>query len=130
MYKQELPLLFPDDEDLSKVSQSFRDPFEFLNMLNEEGLLNKDFKNQLGNVSYQVACHQRVQNFGMLTKKILELVPGTNVDAIERCSGHDGTYGVKSETHKIAMKIARPIKKPKKQNLIVLLVTVHLLHTI
>ena len=115
MYKQELPLLFPDDEDLSKVSQSFRDPFEFLNMLNEEGLLNKDFKNQLGNVSYQVACHQRVQNFGMLTKKILELVPGTNVDAIERCSGHDGTYGVKSETHKIAMKIARPITKAFKE---------------
>ena len=115
MYKQELPLLFPDDEDLSKVSQSFRDPFEFLNMLNEEGLLNKDFKNQLGNVSYQVACHQRVQNFGMLTKKILELVPGTNVDAIERCSGHDGTYGVKSETHKIAIKIARPITKAFKE---------------
>ena len=115
MYKQELPLLYPDDEDLSKVSQSFRDPFEFLNMLNEEGLLNKDFKNQLGNVSYQVACHQRVQNFGMLTKKILELVPGTNVDAIERCSGHDGTYGVKSETHKIAIKIARPITKAFKE---------------
>ena len=53
----------------------------------------------------------KIQNFGMLTKKILELVPGTNVDAIERCSGHDGTYGVKSETHKIAIKIARPITK-------------------
>ena len=38
------------------------------------------------------------------SQKILELVPGTNVDAIERCSGHDGTYGVKSETHKIAIK--------------------------
>ncbi|MEK9793635.1 MAG: heterodisulfide reductase-related iron-sulfur binding cluster [Gammaproteobacteria bacterium] len=111
MYKQELPLLFPDNQDLINVSQSFRDPFEFLNMLNDEGILNKDFKTKLGNVSYQVACHQRVQNFGMLTKKILELIPGTKVDALERCSGHDGTYGVKSETHDIAIKIAKPITK-------------------
>ena len=47
----------------------------------------------------------------MLTKKILELVPGTTINAIERCSGHDGTYGVKSETHDIAIKIARPITR-------------------
>ena len=111
MYKQELPLLFPDNQDLLKVSKSFRDPFEFLNMLNDEGILNTDFNTELGNISYQVACHQRVQNFGMLTKKILELVPGTTVNAIERCSGHDGTYGVKLETHDIAIKIARPITK-------------------
>ena len=111
MYKQELPLLFPENQDLMKVSKSFRDPFEFLNMLNDEGILNTDFNTELGNISYQVACHQRVQNFGMLTKKILELVPGTTVDAIERCSGHDGTYGVKLETHDIAIKIARPITK-------------------
>ena len=44
-------------------------------------------------------------------KKILELIPGTTVNAIEKCSGHDGTYGVKSETHDIAIKIARPITK-------------------
>jgi len=116
MYKQELPLLFPDNQDLIKVSQSFRDPFEFLNMLNDEGELNKDFSTELGNISYQVACHQRVQNFGMLTKKILELVPGTKVDAVERCSGHDGTYGVKKETHEIAIKIARPITRAFKEN--------------
>lgn len=111
MFKQELPLLFPENQDLKQVSQSFRDPFEFLNILNDEGELNKDFKTELGDVSYQVACHQRVQNLGMLTKKILELVPGTRVDAVERCSGHDGTYGVKKETHEIAIKIARPITK-------------------
>ena len=49
--------------------------------------------------------------FWYANKKILELVPGTKVNAIERCSGHDGTYGVKSETHEIAIKIARPITK-------------------
>ena len=111
MFKQELPLLFPSNIDLMKVSNSFRDPFEFLNFLNTKGLLNTNFKNKLGDVSYQVACHQRVQNMGMLTKKILELIPGTTINAIEKCSGHDGTYGVKSESHDIAIKIARPITK-------------------
>ena len=111
MFKQELPLLFPDNKDLVEISNSFRDPFEFLNFLNIQGLLNTNFKNELGDISYQVACHQRVQNMGMLTKKILELIPGTKVNAIEKCSGHDGTYGVKSETHDIAIKIARPITK-------------------
>ena len=116
MYKQELPLLFPENSTLSKVSKAFRDPFEFLNTLNNEGLLNTDFNTELGDVSYQVACHQRVQNIGMLTKKILELVPGTTVNAIERCSGHDGTYGVKAETHEIAIKIAKPITKQFKSS--------------
>ena len=111
MYKQELPLLFPTNSNLLKVSKAFRDPFEFLNILNKDGDLNTNFTKELGDISYQVACHQRVQNIGMLTKKILELVPGTTVNAIERCSGHDGTYGVKEETHEIAVKIARPITK-------------------
>jgi hypothetical protein len=30
MYKQELPLLFPDDEDVIKVQKAFFDPFEYL----------------------------------------------------------------------------------------------------
>jgi len=34
---------------------------------------------------------------------------GSSVWAIERCSGHDGTYAVKTETHDIARKIARPV---------------------
>ena len=32
--------------------------------------------------------------FWNVNEEILELVPGTKVNAIERCSGHDGTYGV------------------------------------
>ena len=42
-------------------------------------------------------CHLRVQNIGLKTREVLQLVPGTEVEAIERCSGHDGTYGVKKE---------------------------------
>jgi Fe-S oxidoreductase len=111
MFKQELPLMFPDDEKVLAVGQAFFDPFEYLHKLHKAGQFNIGFKNTLGNVSYHVACHQRVQNIGPKTKQILELIEETNVKNIERCSGHDGTYGVKSETFEFANKIARPIVK-------------------
>jgi Fe-S oxidoreductase len=45
----------------------------------------------------------------MKTRDFMQLIPGTEVTAIERCSGHDGTYALKSETYEKAMKIARPV---------------------
>ena len=116
MFKQELPLLFPDNKDIKNISQALRDPFEYLLMLHEKGKLKTNFTKDIGSVFYQVACHQRVQNIGQVTKKILELVPNTDVEALERCSGHDGTYGVKKETHEIAIKIATPIVREYKKN--------------
>ena len=111
MFKQELPLMFPEDEKVLVVAKAFYDPFEYLHKLHKAGKFNIEFKHTLGNVSYHVACHQRVQNIGPKTKQILELIEETNVKNIERCSGHDGTYGVKSETFEFANKIARPIVK-------------------
>jgi Fe-S oxidoreductase len=107
MFKQELPLLFPDDERVKRVAQAFVDPFEYLMLRHREGLLATEFKTSLGKVSYQVPCHLRVQNIGLKTRDILQLVPDTTVQAIERCSGHDGTYGVKKEYAATSRKIAR-----------------------
>ena len=111
MYKQELPLLFPNDPDVKKVQAAFFDPFEYLFIRHKGGEFNTEFKNSLGDISYQVACHLRVQNIGLKTKDILSLVPETKVQAIERCSGHDGTYAVKVESYDHAVKIARPVVK-------------------
>jgi glycerol-3-phosphate dehydrogenase subunit C len=109
MFKQELPLMFPGDADVMKVKNAFFDPFEYLMLRHKEGRLKTDFKQGLGKVSYQSACHQRVQNIGPKTKELLALVPDTQVDMIERCSGHDGTYAVKLEFHDPAIKIVRPV---------------------
>ena len=116
MFKQELPLLYPDDERVQAVARAFNDPFEYLHKLHKAGKLNTDFKNSLGNVSYHVACHQRVQSIGPKTRQILELVPGTTVKNIERCSGHDGTYAVKKESRAFANKIVAPVVKQIKQH--------------
>lgn len=109
MYKQELPLLFPDDADVQKVKAAFFDPFEYLWIRHKAGELRTEFPQVLGDIAYQVACHQRVQNIGLKTRDVLNLVPDTEVTAQERCSGHDGTYAVKKETRDKSVKIARPV---------------------
>ena len=109
MFKQELPLMFPRDADVVKVGSAMFDPFEYLMLRHRDGLLKTDFQNALGRVAYQVPCHLRVQNIGLKTRDLLELAPDTKVEAIERCSGHDGTYAVKEECHDIAKRIARPV---------------------
>ena len=109
MFKQELPLMFPDDADVQKVKEAFFDPFEYLVLRHKEGKLKTDFKNSLGKVAYHASCHQRVQNIGQKTREMLALIPGTEVEIIERCSGHDGTYAVKKEFHAASMKIVKPV---------------------
>ena len=109
MFKQELPLIFPDDADVKRVSEAIYDPFEYLMHRHKAGKLNTEFKQSLGKVAYHAACHQRVQNVGAKTREVLSLVPDTEVVSIERCSGHDGTYAVKQEFHESSMKIVRPV---------------------
>ena len=109
MFKSELPLLFPEDADVKAVSEAMFDPFEYLVLRHRDGLLKTDFKTALGKVSYHIPCHSRVQNMGQKTREALQLVPGTTVNTVERCSGHDGTWGVKSEYYENSMKIGRPV---------------------
>jgi len=109
MFKQELPLMFPDDPEVAKVQQAMFDPFEYLMLRHKEGKLRTDFARSLGKIAYQTACHLRVQNMGLKTRDLLQLIPDTELEVIERCSGHDGTYAVKSEFHDAAMKIGRPV---------------------
>ncbi|MGE0115122.1 MAG: heterodisulfide reductase-related iron-sulfur binding cluster [Steroidobacteraceae bacterium] len=109
MFKQELPLLFPDDAQVQRVRAAMFDPFEYLWLRHKQGLLRTDFSGRLGKVSYHVPCHLRVQNIGLKTRDVLKLVPDTDVLVIERCSGHNGTYGVKREFRDVSMKIGRPV---------------------
>lgn len=109
MFKQELPLMFPDDEDVLKVKRHIFDPFEYLLHRHKAELFRTEFHLSLGTVAWHVPCHQRVQNIGPKTQQILSLIPGTEINAIERCSGHDGTYGVRNDSWAKSQKIARPV---------------------
>ncbi|KPF67913.1 Fe-S oxidoreductase [beta proteobacterium AAP99] len=109
MFKQELPLMFPEDEDLNLVQKAVWDPFNYLEARKKDGLLKTDFPKSLGNISYHVSCHLRVQNIGLKTRDFLQSIPDTKVTTVERCSGHAGTWGVKKEFHERSMKIGKPV---------------------
>jgi Fe-S oxidoreductase len=109
MFKQELPLMFPDDAGVAKVRDHMFDPFEYLALRHKVRLMRTDFTRPLGRISYHVACHLRVQNIGLKTRDVLQLIPGTTVEPIERCSGHNGTYGVKRKFRDTSMKIGKPV---------------------
>jgi glycerol-3-phosphate dehydrogenase subunit C len=109
MFKAELPLLFPEDRDVLAVSKAMFDPFEYFVMRHKDGLLKTEFKRPLGKVSYHIPCHSRVQNMGQKTREALQLIPETSIVTVERCAGHDGTWGVKTEFFDLSMKIGRPV---------------------
>ena len=111
MFKQELPLMYPHDDEVQAVKKAMWDPFEYLMARKRDGLLKTEFPQPLGKISYQMPCHGRVQNIGKKTEEMLKMVPGTYVQTNERCSGHAGTFGVKKAYHEQAMKIGKPLFK-------------------
>jgi len=111
MFRQEIPLLFPDDADVKAVADAMFEPFEYFVLRGKDGLLKTDFQKPLGKIAYHIPCHARVQNIGQKTRELLQQIPGTEVRTIERCAGHDGTWGVKSEFFESSMKIARPVAR-------------------
>jgi Fe-S oxidoreductase len=116
MFKQEIPLLFPDDAEVKAVQEAMFDPFEYFVLRHRDGLLKTDFRQPLGKVSYHIPCHTRVQKMGQKTREMLQLIPQTEVNTVERCSGHDGTWGVKKEFFALSMKIGRPVFRQMAQS--------------
>ncbi len=111
MFKQKLPLMFPEDAGVQAVKEAMFDPFEYFVLRAKDGLLKKAFKAKLGKVSHHIPCHSRVQNVGQKAREMLQMIPGTDVTTVERCAGHDGTWGVKKEYFDNSMKIGRPVFK-------------------
>jgi glycerol-3-phosphate dehydrogenase subunit C len=103
--KYEYPLLLPDDPDVKLVSEKVFDVHEYLWKLKEKGRLNQDFRVSMGNIAYHIPCHLKSLNVGYKAAALMRLIPNTKVRLIERCSGHDGTFGVKKQTFDMAYKV-------------------------
>ncbi len=96
MFKQELPLMFPDDADVAAVAEAMFDPFEYLVLRDKDGLLKKEFKQPLGKVSYHIPCHSRVQNVGQKTREVAAMDSGDRREygrALRRTRRHVGRQG-------------------------------------
>ncbi|MFO0775561.1 MAG: heterodisulfide reductase-related iron-sulfur binding cluster [Nitrospiraceae bacterium] len=105
MFKREYVELFADEPSKRLAAHTF-DVSEYLMKLKRESALAMDFTASPGRVAYQVPCHLRDQNIGFKSKELMECA-GARVEAIERCSGHDGSWSAKSEYFPLSMTIAK-----------------------
>ena len=91
-----------------RVAERTRDLFEYLAGRQREGSLATDFPGRgPGKVAYQMPCHLRAQNMGYKTRDVLQLIPGTKVTVVERCTAMDGTWAMKKEFYPISLEFAR-----------------------
>ena len=108
MLKFEWPLLLPKDRDVARLAEATFDLSEYVvDIAKKEGIA-PGMKALPGGVSLHLACHARAQNMGAKAADMLRLLPQPDLDIVERCSGHGGSWGVKKENFAVAMKIGRP----------------------
>jgi glycerol-3-phosphate dehydrogenase subunit C len=69
-----------------------------------------------GGVTLHLACHARAQNMGQKGTELLKLIPEPDVQVIERCSGHGGSWGVKKGNFETALKVGKPVARTTAKN--------------
>lgn len=111
MMKKEYPWLAPGDETTAKVAKATRDLCEFLMELKGAGKLKTDFPKAPASVAYHLPCHLSVQRIRFKASDLLALT-GAKVTVVEKCSGHDGTWAMKTEYFEESMKVGRKLFDP------------------
>jgi glycerol-3-phosphate dehydrogenase subunit C len=111
MMKFEWPLLLPDDEDVKRLSKSTWDISEYVIDISKKEGLALGITPVDGGVTLHFACHSRAQNMGNKAAEMLRLIPEADVNVIERCSGHGGSWGVRKENFEVALKVGRPVAR-------------------
>ena len=109
MLKFEWPLIVPDNDDVRRLSGATRDIAEYVvDIAGKEGLA-PGLEPLEGGVTVHLACHARAQNIGPKAADMLRLIPDTEIDVIERCSGHGGSWGMMKDNFATALKVGRPV---------------------
>ena len=69
-----------------------------------------------GSVTVHLSCHSRAQNMGQKAAELLRLIPDADVQVIERCSGHGGSWGIMKDNFETGIKIGRPAARKALEN--------------
>jgi Fe-S oxidoreductase len=59
-------------------------------------------------ITWHAACHYRAQQIGPRSSQLMQLT-GAKVQMVERCSGIDGTWGLRAENVEMAHRVAKPL---------------------
>jgi Fe-S oxidoreductase len=106
--KKEYPVIGPEEE-AKEVARGTLDLCEYLMRRHAAGKLSTDFRRSPGKVVYHVPCHLKVQDIGFKSRDLLQLIPGSEVVTVEKCTGHDGTWSMKTEYFPLSMKVGKPV---------------------
>jgi glycerol-3-phosphate dehydrogenase subunit C len=111
MVKFEWKLILPDDPMVAKLAQATFDLSEYIvDIAKREGLA-EGMAPVASSVAIHLACHSRAQNMGQKGAELLRLIPGAEVEVIERCSGHGGAWGFKKGNFDIALNVGKPVAR-------------------
>jgi Fe-S oxidoreductase len=89
-----------DDPDAVLVSENTIDASSFLLQLHLSGDLELDFRPVNASIGYHLPCHQKALGNDIPAMKLLQLIPGLQVELIEKgCSGMAGTFGIKRKNY-------------------------------
>jgi len=111
----EYPLLVAGEE-AKTVAAATRDLFDYLAALKARGLWPTAEPSPLGEVAYHLPCHLKQMGVGFKGRDLLRDIPGTTVKLLDACSGHDGTYGIRTGTYEASMKVGRKLFNKVKES--------------
>ena len=111
MLKFEWPLILPDDADVKRLSEACFDVTEYVVDIASKESLAEGLNPLDGGVAMHLACHARAQNMGQKAAEMLRLIPKADLQVIERCSGHGGSWGVMKANFKTTLKIGKPVAR-------------------
>ena len=101
--RREYPTLL-GTPDAAELARAIVDPHELLYALFRAGKFNRDFKSTPGKIAYHVPCHLKAQKIGMRSRDLLRRIPGVDIETIDACTMHDGTWAMKREFFALSMK--------------------------
>jgi glycerol-3-phosphate dehydrogenase subunit C len=107
--KDEYPA-FLGTEAARKVSAATFDAAEILMNAHRGGdKLDTNFSGKTyETITWHAACHYRAQQIGPRSSQLMQLT-GAKVQMVERCSGIDGTWGLRAENAEMAHRVAKPL---------------------
>ena len=61
-------------------------------------------------ITWHQSCHLRAQNIGLRGRDLLKLT-GAEVVVVDKCSGIDGTWGLRASNYEMAKQVAQPLRE-------------------
>ncbi len=108
MLKFEWPLILPENAEVKRLSAATSDVSEYVVDISKKEGLADGLAPLDGQITLHFACHARAQNMGPKAAEMLRLIPQAELEVIERCSGHGGSWGVMKGNFEVALKVGTP----------------------